>query len=152
MNDTAGVLPAISRLYLDFAVWTEGLGCFALQVKGGHYRLSDGEWHLKTRGSVRTLRSCLLDGLVEIVLSRSVAKRLSMERVALEVYAVTDGLIRLAETVEGENRGMKALPTALSLTAGGLNLIRVSVREMHLRFGPHVGLEASRKRSEIGRP
>ena len=34
---------------LDFAVWIVDLGRFALQVKGGHYLLIDGEWYLKTR-------------------------------------------------------------------------------------------------------
>ncbi len=33
---------------LDFAVWIVGLGRFALQVKGGRYLLTDGEWFLKT--------------------------------------------------------------------------------------------------------
>ena len=37
------------HIELDFAVWVEELGRFALQVKGGHYLLSDGEWRLKTR-------------------------------------------------------------------------------------------------------
>ena len=43
------------RIELDFAVWIVDLGRFALQVKGGHYLLIDGEWYLKTR-----------DGLVPI--------------------------------------------------------------------------------------
>ena len=30
-------------------MWAEGLGRFALQVKGGCYLLIDGEWHLKTK-------------------------------------------------------------------------------------------------------
>ena len=37
------------RIEVDFAVWIEGLGRFALQVKGGRYLLVDGEWHLRTR-------------------------------------------------------------------------------------------------------
>ena len=35
---------------LDFAVWIEGLGRFALQVKGGRYLLIDGEWYLTDPG------------------------------------------------------------------------------------------------------
>ncbi len=46
---------------LDFAVWIEELGRFALQVKGGHYRLVDGEWRLKTRDGVKVIESCPLD-------------------------------------------------------------------------------------------
>ena len=37
------------HIELDFAVWVNGLGRFALQVKGGRYLLIDGEWYLKTR-------------------------------------------------------------------------------------------------------
>ena len=46
---------------LDFAVWIEGLGRFALQVKGGRYLLVDGEWYLQTREGIRPVRSCPLD-------------------------------------------------------------------------------------------
>ena len=38
------------HIELDFAVWIEGLGRFALQVKGGRYLLIDGEWRLKNPG------------------------------------------------------------------------------------------------------
>ena len=50
------------RIELDFAVWVEGLGRFALQVKGGHYLLIDGEWYLQTREGIRPVRSCPLAG------------------------------------------------------------------------------------------
>ena len=49
------------RIELDFAVWIAGLGRFALQVKGGQYLLSDGDWHLKTKAGVRSIDSCPLD-------------------------------------------------------------------------------------------
>ena len=40
------------RIELDFAVWVKDLGRFALQVKGGKYRLVDGDWYLvKWNGS-----------------------------------------------------------------------------------------------------
>ena len=38
------------HIELDFAVWIEGLGRFALQVKGGRYLLVDGEWYLTDPG------------------------------------------------------------------------------------------------------
>ena len=139
---------------LDFAVWIEGLGRFALQVKGGRYVLIDGDWYLKTRYGVQRVKSCPLDetklaaldlhddikecaqtlynpfavpvllfpdmepdpaieqlarrkgvyviwgvrnlwaGLEEIVRSRRVSEALGMDRIAREVNAVTDGLIR----------------------------------------------------------
>ena len=50
------------HIELDVAVWIEGLGRFALQVKGGRYVLVDGEWRLKTRDGVRLVRSCPLAG------------------------------------------------------------------------------------------
>ena len=38
---------------LDFAVWIAGVGIFGIQVKGGVYRLVNGEWYLITdRGRV----------------------------------------------------------------------------------------------------
>ena len=49
------------RIELDFAVWIEGLGRFALQVKGGRYALTDGDWYLKTRAGPRLIESCPLD-------------------------------------------------------------------------------------------
>ena len=32
-------------LQLDFALWMQEIGRFGLQVKGGHYNLTNGEWH-----------------------------------------------------------------------------------------------------------
>ena len=143
------------HIELDFAVWVNGLGRFALQVKGGRYLLIDGEWYLKTREGNKHVRSCPLDetklaaldlhddikecaqtvynpyvipvltfpdmepdeaiknlakragvyviwgvgnllaDLEEIVRSRRVSEALGMDRIAREVHAVTDGLIRL---------------------------------------------------------
>ena len=150
------------RIELDFAVWIEGLGRFALQVKGGRYRIIDGQWHLATRDGLRPVRLCPLDeaklgaldlhddisegagafynpyvipvlslpdmtesdpsveslarrkgvyvvwgvenlllDLEQIVRGRSVSDRLPTERIANEVLAVTDGLIRLDARVSG---------------------------------------------------
>ena len=49
------------RIELDFAVWIVGLGRFALQVKGGHYLLIGGEWHLKTRDGLVPIEKSPLD-------------------------------------------------------------------------------------------
>ena len=49
------------RPELDFAIWMVGLGRIALQVKGGRYRLIDGEWHLKTRNGVQPVETSPLD-------------------------------------------------------------------------------------------
>lgn len=49
------------QIELDFAVWIEGLGRFALQVKGGCYRLVDGDWRLQTREGHEAVVSCPLD-------------------------------------------------------------------------------------------
>ena len=46
---------------LDFAVWIAGLGRFALQVKGGHYLLIDGEWYLKTWNGLAPIEKSPLD-------------------------------------------------------------------------------------------
>ena len=150
------------RIELDFAVWIQGLGRFALQVKGGRYRIIDGQWHLVTRDGLRPVRLCPLDeaklgaldlhdeisecagvfynpyvipvlslpdmtepdpsvdnlakrmgvyvvwgvedlllDLEQIVRGRSVSDRLPTERIANEVLAVTDGLIRLDGRVIG---------------------------------------------------
>ena len=143
------------HIELDYAVWIEALGRFALQVKGGRYLLIDGEWYLKTRAGLQPVKSCPLDetklaaldlhddvkelaetrynpyvipvlvfpdmepdraieqlarrtgvyviwgvgsllaDLEEIVRSRSMSDGLPMDRIAREVHAVTDGLIRL---------------------------------------------------------
>ena len=49
------------HIELDFAVWIEDLGRFALQVKGGHYLLIDGEWRLKTRDGVQPVSTSPLE-------------------------------------------------------------------------------------------
>ena len=185
------------RIELDFAVWIEGLGRFALQVKGGRYLLIDGEWYLKTLAGVQPVRSSPLDeawlgaldlhddieelaetaynpfvipvlifpgmerdeaiaklarrkgvyllwgpgdpvaGFEEVSWKRGVSDALSAERISREVYAVTDGLIRLdgargdADAGETESRRTGSQPqgpNALSLSAGGLEIIRVSGR------------------------
>ncbi len=49
------------RIELDFALWIVGLGRFALQVKGGHYLLIDGDWHLKTNDGLVPIEKSPLD-------------------------------------------------------------------------------------------
>ena len=49
------------HIELDFAVWIVDLGRFALQVKGGHYLLIDGEWYLKTRNGLVPIEASPLD-------------------------------------------------------------------------------------------
>ena len=49
------------HIELDFAVWIVGLGRFALQVKGGHYLLIDGEWHLKKGNHLVPIEKSPLD-------------------------------------------------------------------------------------------
>ena len=200
------------HIELDFAVWIEGLGRFALQVKGGRYLLIDGEWYLKTRDGVQPVKSCPLDeawlaaldwhddikelaedarynpyvipvlafpdmapdeairnlakrkgvyviwgmeslltDLEKIVRSRSVSDTLPMDRIAREVYAVTDGLIQLAEAGREGAGETTVRPTALSLSVGGRKVLRVRAGEMHLRFGTFIGPGASRKGSDRGR-
>ena len=49
------------HIELDFAVWIVDLGRFALQVKGGHYLLIDGEWYLKTSDGLVPIDASPLD-------------------------------------------------------------------------------------------
>ena len=49
------------HIELDFAVWIVGLGRFALQVKGGHYLLIDGEWYLKKGNDLVPIEKSPLD-------------------------------------------------------------------------------------------
>ena len=43
------------HIELDFAVWIVGLSRFALQVKGGHYLLIEGEWYLTTKEGAKAI-------------------------------------------------------------------------------------------------
>ena len=179
---------------LDFAVWVEGLGRIALQVKGGRYRLVDGEWQLATRNGWRPIATSPLDeawlamldlhddirelavtpynpfvipvvsfpdmepdpaignlarrkgvylawrtedlmaDLEAIVGSRGVSAALTMERIAREVEAVTDGLIRLDAPAGGETPADVPGMSTLRLWVGGVELVRVRAREMRLRL------------------
>ena len=196
------------HLELDFAVWVEGLGRLALQVKGGHYLLIDGDWHLKTREGIRPVKSCPLDeaklaafdlhddikeladarynpyvipvlafpdmesdpaieqlarragvylvwrtdnlmaDLEQIVRSRRVSDTLSMERIGREVYAVTDGLIRLAEAGREETRAKAVRPIELSLWVGGCNVLQIRAEELHLRVRTIIGIGTPQKGSD----
>ena len=49
------------HIELDFAVWIVDLGRFALQVKGGHYLLIEGEWYLKTSDGLVPIEASPLD-------------------------------------------------------------------------------------------
>ena len=49
------------HIELDFAVWIVDLGRLALQLKGGHYLLIDGEWYLKTRNGLVPIETSPLD-------------------------------------------------------------------------------------------
>ena len=195
------------HIELDFAVWIGGLGRLALQVKGGHYLLIDGEWYLKTRDGVQPIAASPLDeawlgaldlhddikelaatgynpfvipvlafpdmepdeairklarrkgvhlvwrtddlmaDLIAIVRRRGVPAALTMERIGREVYAVTDGLIQLAEAGKQEIRAKAVRPIAWSLSVGGRDVLRVKAGEMHLRFGTVIGPGASQKGS-----
>ena len=193
------------HIELDFAVWIEGLGRFALQVKGGRYLLIDGEWRLKTRDGVKLIESCPLDeawlaaldlhddikekaqtgynpfvipvlvfpdmesdpaieslakrkgvyviwgtehlmiDLAEIIRSRRVSDTLSMERIGREVYAVTDGLSRLAEAGREGTGETTARPTVLSVSVGGRKVLQVTAGEVHIRRGIVIAPGALRK-------
>ncbi len=185
------------RIEVDFAVWVEHVGRFALQVKGGRYLLVDGEWHLRTRRGLKAVDTSPLDEawlgaldlhddiaelaetsynpfvtavlvlpdmepdqdvanlarrkavhllwgdddpvrqLEEVSRRWGVAPALDAERISREVFAVSDGLIRLG-CDEDEHDVHEANPPsapvclldqpALSLWAAGLEILRVSGR------------------------
>ena len=199
------------QIELDFAVWVEGLGRFALQVKGGHYALIDGDWYLKKREGLQPIRMCPLDeaklagldlhddiseractpynpyvipvlmfpdmeldpavehlarrkgvyvvwstddlvaDLIAIVGRRDAHASLTMSRIAREVEAVTDGLIRLDVAVMGETGENAPRPAVLSVSVGGLNIVQVRAGEIRLRLGRLIGPGAARK-GNGGRP
>ena len=191
------------RIEVDFAVWIEDVGRFALQVKGGHYLLIDGEWHLRTRRGLKAVDASPLDEawlgaldlhddiaelaetaynpfvtaalvfpdmepdgdmanlarrkavhllwgdadpvrqLEGISRERGVTPALDAERVRREVFAVSDGLIRLGHAEDEHDAHAMQPPSApvplldqsaLSLSAAGLEILRVSGRMNRLRF------------------
>ena len=70
----------------------------------------------------------LLEDLEEIVRGRSVSDALPMERIADEVLAATDGLIRLGATAEGEAGHNPSGSRVLSLWWGGREILRVGTK------------------------
>ena len=167
---------------MDFALWVVDLGRIALQVKGGHYLLIDGEWHLKTRQGSKVVRSCpldetwlamldlhddigekaqigynpfvvpvvaftnmepdpaienlarrkgiylvwrtdaLMEDLTQIIRGRGISDLLTMDRVAREVHAVTDGQIRLNEFTQNRARKARAGTISGSIPKDGATL------------------------------
>ena len=91
----------------------------------------------------------LMTDLETIVRSRSVSDGLPMGRIAREVHAVTDGLIRLSQTgdaeagdaVAGDGAEGKASisgwerPGALRLTVGGATVLTIRSRAVRLPVG-----------------
>ena len=69
----------------------------------------------------------LLADLERIVRSRRVPDRLTMERIAGEVLAVTDGQIRLEAPVAEETNKRPARPAAWFLSVGGYKVLEVRV-------------------------
>ncbi len=185
------------RIEVDFAVWLESLGRFALQVKGGHYLLIDGEWHLRTRRELKAVDGSPLDeawlgaldlhddiaelaetdynpfvtavlafpdmepdeSMVRLAKRKAVhllwgdanpveqleqicrqwgmASALDAERISHEVFAVSDGLIRLNWAHSEHDSPAMQTPSApvrlpdqpaLSLSSAGLEILRVSGR------------------------
>ena len=196
-------------------MWVEGLGRFALQVKGGHYRLIDGDWHLKKREAFQPVASCPLDetklaaldlhddieekaktaynpfavpvpvpvfpdmepdpvieklashkgvyviwrtgalvnDLAGIARNRGLLDALSMRRIPREVYAVTDGLIRLDRFTD--NRVLDYEPEALARSAprGEATLrLRVNGRFAFVVRGRALRLEMEPPTSARGHP
>ena len=198
------------HIELDFAVWIEGLGRFALQVKGGRYLLIDGEWYLKTRDGVKLIESCPLDetklaaldlhddikelvetrynpyvipvlvfpdmepdeaieslarrkgvyviwgtehlmtDLEQIVGSRRVSDTLPAERIAGEVLAVTDGLIRLSQAGDGDEGEVSisgwGRPGVLRLTVGGTTVLTIRSSAVRCRLGERIRIGREPKR------
>ena len=87
----------------------------------------------------------LLHDLEDVVQSRSVSAQLTMERIAAEVLAVTDGQIRLDTAAEEEAGKRLRRPLVLSLTAGGRSLLQVRAKKMRLRLETCTGTGTSRK-------
>ena len=90
----------------------------------------------------------LMIDLAEIIRSRRVSDTLSMERIGREVYAVTDGLIRLAEAGREETRAKAVGPIELSLWVGGCNVLQIRAEEMHLRVRTIIGIGTPQKGSD----
>ena len=87
----------------------------------------------------------LMDDLAGLVRSRGVADVVSVARIAREVYAVTDGLIRLGEAGAADTGEEMARSTTLSILAGGRNVLQVRAREIRLRLGTVIGPGAPRE-------
>ena len=86
--------------------------------------------------------------LAEIVLSRRVSDRLPMERIAGEVAAITDGLIRLVEAQGEETVGKTGRPITLTLRAAGQNIVHIRARETRLRHETAIRPGAPRREGD----
>ena len=89
----------------------------------------------------------LMADLIAIVRSRGVTDALTMDRIAREVAAVTDGLIQLDVPAGEKTRAEIERPSTLSLSVGGRNVLRVSAGEMHLRVRTIIGIGTPQKGS-----
>ena len=84
----------------------------------------------------------LMADLAEIVRNRGVHQLLTAARIAPEVFAVTDGLIRLSQTGGGAAAGgaepagsvrIRNLPGVLRLTVGGTTVITIRSNAVRCR-------------------
>ena len=97
----------------------------------------------------------LMTDLEQIVRSRRVSDTLPAERIAGEVLAVTDGLIRLSQTGdavagdgdEGEvSISGRGLPGVLRLAVGGTTVLTIRSSAVRCRLGERIRIEGEPKR------
>ena len=90
----------------------------------------------------------LLVDLEEIVRSRRVSEALMVDRIAREVAAVTDGLIRLGDSGGEEIVGKTGGPVTLTLRVGGRNIVHIRTQEVRLRGDSAIRLREPRREGD----
>ena len=93
----------------------------------------------------------LVADLNAVARGRTVSDALSAERMRREVWAVTDGLIRLGEAGEAA-RTRTVRPIARFPAPSGRALIHIRARGVHFRRGISTDAEGPQKRSDGRRP
>ena len=101
--------PAPASPEIDFAVWLTGAGRFALEVKGGHYSLVGGQWHLAGPGGRVAKPNPLMQGYdAGMGLRNAISERLSHKRKPYVVCVTLFADMERDEAIEACVEGSQA--------------------------------------------
>lgn len=102
---------------LDFVVWMEGVGRFAIQVKGGQYRYERGRWHLRRPNGTWQIKPCPLSQTWDAALAL-----VQSERDATEIQTFVLAVLIFTDAAPDERTRRRVERSKIHAVWGGTDL------------------------------